>query len=69
MDISGFARQRMTRGGLTLDHLRYIMDNSDSTYATKGAVVHKGTLPDGRVCKVRSEGDQITDVVMLGRGG
>ena len=66
--IANYAAKRMVRYGLTLDHVRYIIKSSTETYRPQGAKVYKGSLPDGRIVKVRvkeSEQIEIVDVILL----
>ena len=66
MEVSDFARARMTRAGITLDQVHFLLQNSTENYPVNKGIVHKGQLPDGKLVKVRvKEGNVVEDVICL----
>ena len=63
VDISGFARSRMERFGLTEDQVKFVIGHHDHTYQPNRDVVYRTTLPDGRGAKVRLRNGQVVDVL------
>ena len=64
MEISDFARARMSRAGITRDQVDFVLQHSAESYSVKNAVVYKAQLPDGKTVKVRvKNGDVVGDVI------
>lgn len=69
-EITEHAGKRMDSRHISDDDVRYIVENKESMYDTRGDTVFVGHLPDGRFVKVRvfdptSNPMLVVDVVAL----
>lgn len=65
LNVSSFAKNRMTRYGLTVDQVYFIVKHFQNTYRADGATVYQAKLPDGRQAKVRLLDGEVVDAFTI----
>ena len=55
----------MTRYGLTVDQVYFIVKHFQNTYRADGATVYQAKLPDGRQAKVRLLDGEVVDAFTI----